>query len=246
MLAKARARMTFANVTSLLALFVALGGTAYAAATIGSDDVINDSLLGEDVKQGTLKAGDIASNTISSTRVADGTLVSEDIKDGTIGSADVAPNSLGGGRITDNSLKGTDIQESSLTGIAAAGASPYGNDPTGAPSQGTGHDEHTIQVPAAGQLIVQGSMRDAAVGCGPDGSCTVEWGLYVDGTPVPGTVTTLQAEAGQSSAPIAFLVTGVVPVDAGAREVSFGLHRSEHANYLSNSGRQTNSIFVKG
>ncbi len=35
---------------SYLALFLALGGVSYAAATIGSRDVIDDSLLGRDVK----------------------------------------------------------------------------------------------------------------------------------------------------------------------------------------------------
>ena len=38
-LARLRARMSFANVTSMLALFVALGGTSYAAATLPANSV---------------------------------------------------------------------------------------------------------------------------------------------------------------------------------------------------------------
>ena len=37
---------------AIVALFVALGGTAYAAATVGSGDVINDSLKSADLKNG--------------------------------------------------------------------------------------------------------------------------------------------------------------------------------------------------
>jgi hypothetical protein len=70
MLSRIRARLTYANLTATVALVVALGGTAYAAATIGSKDVINDSLksidlkdeagvTGEDVKDGSLAPEDI-------------------------------------------------------------------------------------------------------------------------------------------------------------------------------------------
>lgn len=62
-----RTRLTFANVVSMLALFVALGGSSYAALTItGKDvknsslttrDVKNRSLLGKDFKRGQLPTG---------------------------------------------------------------------------------------------------------------------------------------------------------------------------------------------
>jgi hypothetical protein len=121
MLARVRSRLTYANVTATIALFVALGGTAYAAATIGSDDVIDNSLRSEDIKNETLRGGDLATNTIGSTRIIDDTLTADDIKNGTIGSSDIAANSLGGGRIADNSLKAADIDEGSLTGVKISG-----------------------------------------------------------------------------------------------------------------------------
>jgi hypothetical protein len=112
MLAGLRSRLSYSNVMSTIACFgVLAGGTAYAANTIGSDDVINDSLLGEDINQGTLRAGDIAANTISSSRILDETLVSQDIKDGSLAGADVA----------DDSLTENDISEQSLD-VRSAGA----------------------------------------------------------------------------------------------------------------------------
>jgi hypothetical protein len=42
-------------VVALVALFVSLGGSAYAVATIGSDDIINGSIRNRDFKDGTLR-----------------------------------------------------------------------------------------------------------------------------------------------------------------------------------------------
>jgi hypothetical protein len=44
-----------AMVVALIALFVSLGGSAYAVATIGSDDIINGSIRNRDFKDGTLR-----------------------------------------------------------------------------------------------------------------------------------------------------------------------------------------------
>jgi hypothetical protein len=53
-----RPRLSFANVTSALALFFALGGSAYAI-SVGGNDVVNNSLTGADVRKNSLKSGDI-------------------------------------------------------------------------------------------------------------------------------------------------------------------------------------------
>ena len=51
-------------VTSTLALVVALGGTAYAADTVGSSDIINESLLSEDIKNGEVTTADAAADSL--------------------------------------------------------------------------------------------------------------------------------------------------------------------------------------
>lgn len=50
--------------TSILALVLALAGSAYAGATIGSDDVIKGSLTGRDIKNNTLTAKDIRAEAV--------------------------------------------------------------------------------------------------------------------------------------------------------------------------------------
>ena len=60
---KARRRPSVALVVSSLALFTALSGGAYAASTIGSPQIKNNSVQGIDVKDGTIKSADIALGT---------------------------------------------------------------------------------------------------------------------------------------------------------------------------------------
>ncbi len=67
-----RRRPSPATVLSLIALFVALGGTSYAALTITSANVKNNSLTSSDIKN----------TTISSADVKNGGLLSEDFKGG--------------------------------------------------------------------------------------------------------------------------------------------------------------------
>jgi hypothetical protein len=58
-------RFSFANVISLLALFLALGGTAYAAVQIGSGKIKNDSIKSIDVRDDTLRGIDIRESSLT-------------------------------------------------------------------------------------------------------------------------------------------------------------------------------------
>lgn len=64
MLSKLRTRITFANVTALLALFVALGGSVYAAG----------KLNGSKVKRGSLPGNRIVPNSVKGKQVREGSL----------------------------------------------------------------------------------------------------------------------------------------------------------------------------
>jgi hypothetical protein len=83
-----------------LALFVALGGAAYAAATIGSADIIDDSIRSRDVRNEDLRGRDIA--------------------DSSLGTSDVINNSLRGRDVKTDALDGTDINENSLATVPDA------------------------------------------------------------------------------------------------------------------------------
>jgi hypothetical protein len=89
-------RLTFANVVSCLALFVALStGGAYAAATLTGADIVDGSLTGVDIQDESVKREDIAKNAIGTGKVIDGDLTGADVGDNSLTGADVDESTLG-------------------------------------------------------------------------------------------------------------------------------------------------------
>lgn len=72
----------YANVTATLALFVALGGTSYAAATISGSDVQNGSLTSADVRNESLKSRDVDNGSLTGSDLKNGSLRAADFKAG--------------------------------------------------------------------------------------------------------------------------------------------------------------------
>ena len=91
---KRSSRLTYANVVATLALVIAVaGGTAYAANTVFSSDIVN----------GEVKSADIGNNEVRSADVRDDTLAG-----GGLGSADIAKNSFRGPDIAESALQDVD------------------------------------------------------------------------------------------------------------------------------------------
>jgi len=65
-----RAKLTYANVVATLALFVALGGSSYAAITITGKNVKNGSLTGKDIKRNALGAKQVKESRLGTVRQA--------------------------------------------------------------------------------------------------------------------------------------------------------------------------------
>jgi len=59
-----RTGLTYSNVMASVAVFMALGGSAYAAATIRGGDVVNGSLTGADLKNRSVTSVDIKNGTL--------------------------------------------------------------------------------------------------------------------------------------------------------------------------------------
>jgi len=78
-----------------LSLFLVLaGGTAYAANTVFSTDIVNNQVYGSDVRDDTLASGGLGH---------------VDLKPGSVRSSEVANSSLNGGDVAQDSLDGWDI-----------------------------------------------------------------------------------------------------------------------------------------
>ena len=63
-------KLTYANVTATLALFVALGGSSWAAITITGKNVRNGSLTGKDIKRNSIGARQVNETRLGPVRKA--------------------------------------------------------------------------------------------------------------------------------------------------------------------------------
>jgi hypothetical protein len=68
-----RRNLTFANTVSLLALFVALGGTSYAAVQLGKN-----SVGAKQIKKNAVRASEIKAGAVRSSEVSNGSLLASD------------------------------------------------------------------------------------------------------------------------------------------------------------------------
>ena len=71
---KLRQRLTYANVMSTIAVFIALGGSSYAALQINSSDIANNSVRSIDVRNRALTERDLRRNTLSSRSIRESRL----------------------------------------------------------------------------------------------------------------------------------------------------------------------------
>jgi hypothetical protein len=72
LLIKIRAHLSFANVISIVALFVALGGTSYAVTKVGSKNIKKNAVRTKHIKRSQVTSGDIRNRTIGSQDLAPG------------------------------------------------------------------------------------------------------------------------------------------------------------------------------
>lgn len=100
------ARLTYANVMSTIAVFVALGGSSYAAVKVGTREIANNSVRsidirknevsGSDIRKGQVRGSDLRNNDVSGGDLRNGSVAGADVKDGSLASVDLAPNAIDG------------------------------------------------------------------------------------------------------------------------------------------------------
>jgi len=100
-------RPSHATVVAYLALFVALGGTAYAVNEWTGANIVDDTLTSADIKGKPASGGNPA---------VPGTIITHDIADGGIRAIDIAPDQIGSSRVSDETLTGVDVKNNTLTG----------------------------------------------------------------------------------------------------------------------------------
>jgi hypothetical protein len=114
-----RRHMSFANVISVIALFVALGGASYAAVSlpknsVGAKQIKKRAVRGKHINRNAVSASKIQGNSISSSKIADGSVFGADLADNSVGSGELADNSVGSGELSDNSVSSGEIADGSV------------------------------------------------------------------------------------------------------------------------------------
>jgi hypothetical protein len=141
-----------ATVISLVALFVALGGTSYAALVITGKNIKNGSITGKDVKNSTLTGKKIKNRSLTGSDVKTGTLTGKQIAESKLGKVPSAAKA--------------DTATTAATATTATNATQLG----GQPASAFGKSERwaLIQGTAAGATILaqSGGMSVARLGAG--------------------------------------------------------------------------------
>ena len=123
--------LTFSNAIALLALFVALGGTVYAASgkidgsqikakSLPANRLQPKSVGAAQIKSGAIGAGQIKSGAVGAAQLKAGAVSANQIQAGTITGAQIKAGSISGTQIQSGSLGSTQINQTTLTGINAA------------------------------------------------------------------------------------------------------------------------------
>jgi hypothetical protein len=91
-----RRRLTYANVVASLSLFIALGGGAYAAVAITSEDIVDETIQSQDIAPEAVRTADIGKQAVTLDRMHDYSVNSAKVVNGSLSGADIANGSLTG------------------------------------------------------------------------------------------------------------------------------------------------------
>ncbi len=107
-------------VMACIALLVALGPAVLAANTIGSSDIIDESILSQDIKNGEVQTVDLADLAVTQAKlgpsavgtgnVADNSLTGADLADFAVTRTKLGLNSIGSNNVVNEALTGADLK----------------------------------------------------------------------------------------------------------------------------------------
>jgi hypothetical protein len=203
-LARLKARLSFANVTATLALFVALGGTSYAAATLPFNSVGKGQ-----IKSNAVGKSEVAANAVGTSELRNSGVAAADIKSGAVGPSEVRPNAIDSDELADKGIKSADIADDAKAELAAANGVTFR---AGAKGDGTGAvgNAKTITRTSAGVYSVDlGKDVSAcqAVASVAGASAPADYATVTPGaTTNVLTVNTFEAAAAADDAPFNLLV----------------------------------------
>src|SRR3954468_17076169 len=127
MSARIRRGLTFSNVCSFLALVIALGaGTAYAANTVHSSDIVDGQVKNADIGANAVSTGKINAGAVTVSDIHANAVNGAKIRDGAVGNVDLAAGAVHGNSVLDESLTLSDIAGAATNGSVSLSGIPNG------------------------------------------------------------------------------------------------------------------------
>jgi hypothetical protein len=197
-----RARLTYANVMSSIAVFVALGGGAYALSvprnSVGTRQIKRSAVTSAKIRRSAVTGAKIKLGAVTSAQVRDRSLRASDLAPGVIPSSTPAPAPL-----------------------ALGGAHAADTDPPATP--GAALKSTSLTLNSAGKAFVLATLNQPSLTC-PSGPCQADWGIYVDSQAVPATGLHLQAAGGSGDGYPFYALYGLTPtLPSGVHTVSLNM-----------------------
>ena len=121
-----RKRITYANVTSTLALFIALGmGTSYAAnqlapKSVGAKQLRSGAVIADKIRKSAVTAPKIEALAVKQGKIASSAVTAEKIANGSITSEKVPSGAITPEKIPNDSLTGVKVNEGTLSQVPSA------------------------------------------------------------------------------------------------------------------------------
>jgi len=189
-----KSRLTYANVVSTLALFLALsGGAAYAASKVSSSDLAPGAVHTSNVFKRAITSGKLAVGAVRSNQLVDGAVGSKQLGDGAVGSKQLVGGAVGTAKLADGAVGSKQI------GLAAVAPSNlefpvfYAASPKGGSAPVTeGPDPYPLtdstwtQNPGQIEVVFGGAIATLAYDGSGSGSCQVFFEVNLNGQQVGG------------------------------------------------------------
>jgi hypothetical protein len=117
-----RRRLTPATIISVLALFVGLSGTAYAAATIGTDDIKNKAVTTPKLDTEAVTTAKLAPQAVKPAKIAPGAVRTAKIFDAAVTTAKIADAAVTTAEIADAAVTTAEIANGAVSNVKIADA----------------------------------------------------------------------------------------------------------------------------
>ena len=183
-------RPRFADVISLLALFVALGGTGYAAAlaanSVGSREIRTGAVGTSEVRTGGVGKSELRTGSVGKSEAGTGSVGKSEIAANGVGAAEIRKDAVDTTELKDGGVALDDIAPAARTALTEAGAVTFRTAVTSTGTSGGGSAK-TISHTAPGEYTIDlgrdvSACQYAATLAGVRNGTTVE-------APKPGFIT---------------------------------------------------------